>query len=304
MPDHSPHDLIPSSVQSLPGLTDAQHRQELATRFGQASLLLLLLYTGALVATSIPIRLLDSGWQLSMVDLLISNAPIAITSACLAAASLALTPTSPPAPVAEVTKSNNQPPKIPPLIRALEVVERITTIISSIATPSPTIRSVLRSKANFKMACLTLSWIYIVLMPVEIAAGLSMIRQINAEHRASIQSFLQYQQKISMDINASSSMGELSSLLSPGSKGVKFPGGLIEQKSLLRKALEHDQVKFREKALDRRRQRLRRLGVNALRTIPAALMTGIFFRLFSSIFFHTSFKPSRQALDSVETMIH
>ena len=58
-----------------------------------AGVLLLILFSTALIATALPLRLADPAWHLSIHDLLISNAPIAIAATCLGGLGLTLFPT-------------------------------------------------------------------------------------------------------------------------------------------------------------------------------------------------------------------
>lgn len=78
----------------LAGIREWQQALLLATRLQQASALLLLILITAVVASSLPLRLLDPGWYLTVADLLVANAPIAITSGCLGYLAHALSPLS------------------------------------------------------------------------------------------------------------------------------------------------------------------------------------------------------------------
>lgn len=52
-------------------------------RLRQAALLLMIIYATALIASVLPLKLLDPRWYLNAADVLMANAPIAITAACL-----------------------------------------------------------------------------------------------------------------------------------------------------------------------------------------------------------------------------
>jgi hypothetical protein len=55
----------------------------LSVRLRQAALLLMILYATSLVASVLPLKLVDPRWYLNAADVLMASAPIAITAACL-----------------------------------------------------------------------------------------------------------------------------------------------------------------------------------------------------------------------------
>ncbi len=73
----------PDPNTSLPGLRRWQQALLLSVRLRKAAWLLLIFYASALVASSLPLQLLSSRWYLNAAEVLMANAPIAITAACL-----------------------------------------------------------------------------------------------------------------------------------------------------------------------------------------------------------------------------
>lgn len=69
-----------------PLLPEQKHWLEIqlvSIRLRQAAWLLMIIYASALIASTLPLRLLDPRWYLNAADVLLANAPIAITAACL-----------------------------------------------------------------------------------------------------------------------------------------------------------------------------------------------------------------------------
>ncbi|MFN5193246.1 MAG: hypothetical protein ACK5E6_02325, partial [Cyanobacteriota bacterium] len=67
----------------LPFVREWQQALLLSVRRRQAARLLMVIYAAALVASTLPLQLLSSRWYLNAADVLMANAPIAITAACL-----------------------------------------------------------------------------------------------------------------------------------------------------------------------------------------------------------------------------
>jgi hypothetical protein len=67
----------------LPSLREWQQALLLSVRLRQAARLLMIIYASAIVASSLPLQLLSSRWYLNAAEVLMANAPIAITAACL-----------------------------------------------------------------------------------------------------------------------------------------------------------------------------------------------------------------------------
>jgi hypothetical protein len=67
----------------LPCLREWQQALLLSVRLRQAARLLMVIYASAIVASTLPLQLLSSRWYLNAADVLMANAPIAITAACL-----------------------------------------------------------------------------------------------------------------------------------------------------------------------------------------------------------------------------
>lgn len=82
----------PDPQTSLPGVRRWQQALLLSVRLRQAASLLLVLYASALLVSALPLRLLDPRWYLNATDVLMANAPIAITAACLGLFSQVLSP--------------------------------------------------------------------------------------------------------------------------------------------------------------------------------------------------------------------
>jgi hypothetical protein len=75
---------IPADDEPL--LPEQKHWLEIhlvSIRLRQAAWLLMIIYASALIASALPLRLLDPRWYLNAADVLLANAPIAITAACL-----------------------------------------------------------------------------------------------------------------------------------------------------------------------------------------------------------------------------
>lgn len=67
----------------LPFVREWQQALLLSVRLRQAARLLMVIYASALVASTLPLQLLSARWYLNAADVLMANAPIAITAACL-----------------------------------------------------------------------------------------------------------------------------------------------------------------------------------------------------------------------------
>lgn len=285
----------------------------LTIRFGQASLLLLFLLASSLIATALPIRLLDPAWHLSVVDLLIANAPIAITSACLGALSLGFLPTTPPDPEVAIdqpgtdaTKRRRQLPvseSIPLHIHALLIAKAIRDWIAQIFTPQVTKGGLLRSKFAFQRICMALFWIYLAIIPSTLIAAPIAANTIANAHHSRLKAFEDQQKQISQRIASANSFAELYSLLSPTTSGPIPKLLLDDQKALFRQGLRRDQARFLARSARERGQRLQRLTINTFRVIPAALLVSLFFRLLSRLFFQRTNGQERHQLVALEELI-
>ena len=81
----------------IPGPLDANRRtwQQallLSVRLRQAAIVLLLFYISSLLASVLPLRLANPSWYLNAANVIIANAPIAITGLCLQCLSLGIRP--------------------------------------------------------------------------------------------------------------------------------------------------------------------------------------------------------------------
>lgn len=76
----------------LLGIREWQQSLLLSHKLRQASRLLLLFFFSALLTSFLPLQLFQPAWYLKVADVLMANAPIAITAACLSFISLVLNP--------------------------------------------------------------------------------------------------------------------------------------------------------------------------------------------------------------------
>ena len=82
--------IIPDPLE--PNLRTWQQALLLSFRLRQAALVLLLFYISSLIASVLPLRMANPAWYLNATNVMIANAPLAITGLCLQCLSLGIRP--------------------------------------------------------------------------------------------------------------------------------------------------------------------------------------------------------------------
>lgn len=233
-----------NSLLPLAGLRQWRQALLLALRLRQASDLLLLILLTSLVASSLPLRLTDPTWYLSLADLLISNTAIAITAGCLGFLSQSITPGS-------GTRS----------IRSRARFQRVCSILASLYV------------AVLPLEVFAGSLQFVQINDIyrdQLRSFLDQQQQISQRLRSAT----------SVEVLNSLLPPQPNRLVAAESSTTIV--NLAQRRAELLQALDSDGLKMRNGLALQRRQRRLRLVINAIRVLLIAIPTAIFFSILAN----------------------